>query len=923
MSGIKNKTLTKKDDFRKLMLFCLLAFGLTLAGTLIAAAINGLFPFGTQSVYFSDLASEYSTYLTELWRKLHEGGSIVYSWRTALGGSFWGNIFYYVSSPLNLIALIGKESAIDETVAALIYFRQALAAAFMCFFLSRRRNGTAGPVSALCGILYAFCGWFCAYYFCTIWLDIFVLLPLMLLGIEKIIDEGRPGLYIAALTVMLFSNFYMTYFACVFAILYWLFYFFTYHSFSEYTGEDENRKKVPFLKSGFFRAGVLFAGSSVLSVLMLAVFFVPLLLQMSRNTANLDVSSKAQYFTNITQQISALFSGAEFKSNHFKNYPAAYTGVLSVAALPLLFFNKKISRKEKITSAVLLGIMVLSFNIPMLDYAWHGFRFPTNFPFREAYFFSAVALILVYRLLTNIDGIPKISFITFGAGFVILIGSGVMEKLTRSEGDLAISYVDIAITAVLFICCCVALAVLSKGKKEQCISMFVLLFIFTMFDVTSTFSTNVQLLDWDQPTLDGERQRVEGILDKMDSGAVFERTELCTSWMLNDGSYFDYNGIRQSSSMTAYSTFKLLNDLGLDSNVSNFANYNMQTPVFNSFFGVNNVIERESYADYISASYMSCLNESYRIAETFDSYSVYDFGKALPLGFAADKGLADWKAEEYSAPENQNTLFSAASGLDEDVIIYCDEDERYATVSEEVEVTKTAPHTYFVENTAVGGNGYTPGVELTVTAKTDGMLYVFAQQTADEFSNIVLHVANTVSPAYTTFTSYSTSFFGAVYGAKKGESLKISAYPEQGVTSTIILRVFQIDSDVFNKEYEEIAKGGLMELTELTDTHFSGTVNVEEDDRILCVSVPYDPGWTVKLDGKELGGDDYSLIGGALYGIPVEKGGHTVEFDFALQGLLPGLAISLAAVAGTVVLFVLKRRRCAVQTERKEEADEE
>ena len=113
-----------------------------------------------------------------------------------------------------------------------------------------------------------------------------------------------------------------------------------------------------------------------------------------------------------------------------------------------------------------------------------------------------------------------------------------------------------------------------------------------------------------------------------------------------------------------------------------------------------------------------------------------------------------------------------------------------------------------------------------------------------------------------------------------------------------------LDDAVFNREYEAIVSGGELNLTEFTDTHFEGNIDVA-GDRVLCITVPYDPGWTITLDGRELSVDDYSLIGGALYGIPVTEGTHTVAFDFHVTGLKEGLAATCGAVLASVLFFLI------------------
>lgn len=915
MDSIKDgKIKSQTNDNKKLLLWCGIAFLVTAAGCLIANYVKGHFPFGDYSVLFSDLATEYSIYLNELWDKVHSGGSILYSWRTAMGGVFLGNIMYYVSSPLNIFALIFKKSSIDEILAVLVWVRQALAAGTMCFFLSKKRGGSISYASAVCGILYAFCGWSIGYYYCTIWLDVFVLLPLMLLGIERIIDKKSIVLYSTVLGIMLFSNFYMTFFACVFAVIYWLWYYFSNYSFRDYEINGDEKKQIPFIKSRFFGTGSLFAGASVLSVLILGVIIVPLVLQMSRNTANLDAVSKASYFTNITEQFSALFSGADFNTHLFRSYPAAYTGVLTLVILPLFFLAKKITKKEKIAAGIVAGFMLVSFNVPFLDYLWHGLRFPTNYPFRQAYLFSVIAVILVYNAITNIKSVAPKGFIACGVTFAAIIGVSVVEKTVRAA-DGVISIPDIIITCVLFIAFFGVIMLIRFGRKDQLIPGIVFMLILCIIDGTYTYASNIRSLDWTQSAFDNGAEVMENIVEKAEKNEdeLFYRTEIQNHWMINDGALFGYNGIRQSSSMTSSDTFGFLRSLGMDSNRSNFVEFYQPTPVFMSFMGIKHIVEREDFADYLSYSYLASSNESFRIAESGNGYSIYKLGNALSLGFAAKKELAGWVAGD-NAVDNQISLYGTAAGTDKPVLVYCDKDAEYDIAEDKnMSVEKTGDNTYRIRKTGEiknsDGSDGLAGMKYTVKAEYSGLMYLYVTGDSEDYITYIVEMDNPKNGAATSFYSYSTSFCSGVYGAAAGETIDFYIYPTGTDDTEVYVRAFQVDPTAFNDAYNAISEGGELKLTEFSDTHFKGSINVADDDRILCVTVPYDPGWTVTLDGEKLSKNDIVKIGGALYGIPVAKGTHTVEFNFRLYGLGAGIAVSIFGILVCAGYVIFKKKK--------------
>ena len=90
-------------------------------------------------------------------------------------------------------------------------------------------------MTAAFGILYSFCGFFFAYYWYLKWLVAMVLFPLMILGIERIINERKPALYIFSLSTTLLTSYYMGFMACIFAVLYFLVYYFGRYNITDTT----------------------------------------------------------------------------------------------------------------------------------------------------------------------------------------------------------------------------------------------------------------------------------------------------------------------------------------------------------------------------------------------------------------------------------------------------------------------------------------------------------------------------------------------------------------------------------------------------------------------------------------------------------------------------------------------------------------
>lgn len=895
-----------KKMYLRILPWCVLVFFLSAAASLIAAAVNRIYPFGEKTVLVSDLSGQYMPFLAELYDKVHAGESIFYSWKTGAGGSFFGTVFYYLSSPFNLLVLLFPRSQIQGVMAVLILLRQALSAVTMTVFLSLRKSGKSGIEATICGFLYACCGWFAAYYYNVIWLDVFMLMPLLLLGIEMIIDRSSPKLYMPVLLVMIFSNFYSAYIACIFAIVYWLYYFFTNYTFTEMSGSGKKAVKVGFFKSRFFRTGSIFAFSSVGCVLLLSFMVVPLLLQMSGNESNEQLVPLAAGFSNIAEQISALFSGMTANSNRFDRYPNIYTGVLALVCVPLFFCSKGISVKEKLISAGVLLFLILSFNLKSLDYLWHGFRWPNCFPFRESFMFSCFVLILTHRVLTQPAGIPKKNAAVCAVTLFALLISGAIYVSGNNSEIPVLTGADIGITAALFAVLAVIIF-LSKKKKAAALICSAAILALSFADAVYTVKGNVLLLPEDgyNDYIDNY-EALTSLYAGINDSNVY-RTETARLWLTNDGSYFGTNGLRQASSTADSAVYALFKKLGMDTNLTNYTGYFPQTPAFNSMFGIKHISERKEWDEAFVATYADRADEGYSLASENEIYRMFDYAYALPIGYAVSDKVADWQPEEHMIIDNQNGFFNLACG-ESDILKPSDSDVQITYQAENMNVSEKETHRYSYTAGAATGEGE-PSLVYKFTAVKDGAFYIYFDKLLDTDQYIHIGLLKP-DKNVESFSLVSSTLTSNVYDAKAGDEFYLNVYLNPDSTGELTVRGFQTDGEKMKGAYNKICSYGTLQPDEFRDGYFNGKIAVEGENKILCTSVPYDKGWSITVDGQALPSEEILKIGGALMGFKLTPGEHTVTFSFFPSGLKAGAAISAATLAaGAVLLIIYKKRK--------------
>lgn len=180
---------------------------------------------GDHTVLRMDLYHQYGPLYAEVYDRLTSGGSMIYSWTSGLGGSFLGNLFNYCSSPFALVLLLLGHKNMPEAIAVMIMLKAMFAAAGFTYFINKS-NRDVRKESILFGLLYAFSGYFVAYSWNIMWFDAIAVFPLVMLGIEMIIQHNKPAMYIVTLTYTMITNYYMAFMVCILSVMYFVYFFF-------------------------------------------------------------------------------------------------------------------------------------------------------------------------------------------------------------------------------------------------------------------------------------------------------------------------------------------------------------------------------------------------------------------------------------------------------------------------------------------------------------------------------------------------------------------------------------------------------------------------------------------------------------------------------------------------------------------------
>lgn len=848
--------------------------------------IFSVFPFGSITVMRMDLYHQYGPLFAELYDRIVEHKSLLYSWITGGGSSFLGNYLNYLSSPLSFLIFLFDKEDISYAITFIVALKCILSATSFSYYLKKSFNKDNYFLSAF-GILYAFSAYFLAYYWNVMWLDAMIMLPLIALGIEKIFKTGDIKLYTVSLVILFFANYYMGYMCCIFAVLYFFVCFINTYSndgkLNENAVYEKKYSTKALMNNVFINRGVKFAFASIIAALICAITLVPvfMILKNSSATSGTFPQTFKSYF-DLLDLITSHFALLEttIRSSGDNVLPNIYTGILTFILLPLFLVNNKIKLKEKATYVVLIIFFVFCFNNNCAEYIWHAFHFPNDLPYRYSYMYSFIIAVMGYKTILNFKGI-KVKDIAYTGlaiiSFVIICQKFLTNKMTNST----------IYATIIFVALWCGFLFLLKNKNAQKKTVSFVLVTFILCETIISSIVGLPLNQDNKNYKENYKTYTDAInyIDNKDSG--FYRTELCYLNTRMDPAYYGYNGISVFSSMAYESYSQLQSSLGMQGNKVNSYTYNTQTPVYNMMFNIKYLIQTD-----VSLAPSSNLYK--KIYTTSDKKSnVYESKYNLPIAYCVNSKIDDWVTDEGNPFEIQSDFVKLATGYSNlfKPVEYNSTD--FDAVSGD-DVTENG--TYWLEKSDSSSNYGTETVSLSPTI--DGNLYLYVKssdlKTITVNSEKVSDITQSMEDAYILDLGYHN----------KGDEVLVSldASKMESESTSFDFYCYTADDTVVKNMYNSLA-GNSLNVESYSDTTIKGTVKAKENC-YLYSSIPYDDGWSVYVDGKKA---ETFEIGGTLLAIELTPGQHKIEYKYFPVGFLYGIIISAVTVFGLCVFYIYNK----------------
>lgn len=525
-------------------------------------------------------------------------------------------------------------------------------------------------------------------------------------------------------------------------------------------------------------------------------------------------------------------------------WPNIYCGVAVYQFILLYFANRKVSLKEKAVYGSLLIFFLASFSINVLDYVWHGFHFPNSLPARQSFIYIFLVLFLSFRAFDKKDGNTlKHQAIAFAAAFVFILYA--QEFVDQDHFHFWTYYVAMLFTALY------ALLLWSwKTKRLHRELILYLAMVLTCVESAANFAySSVSTVSRTNYVSDNEA--VMRLRDSVPD-EPFVRFEKVGQRSKDEGAFLQFHAASIFSSMAYKALTSFMRDLGCESSTNAYS-INGSTPLVDALLDVK-------YAFYPSEN----LDPALKLLSEDSGMYLYENPDTFSLGFLVPTVLErDWNTKFENPADVQNDL-CRAMGTDPVLL---------ETV------------------------GQQDGKNYLFTAPEDGIYYVFVT------NGKVKKVEAELPGATRTFDNVNRRYLLEIGLLHRGETVSLSIADDSA--TSLEARTYRFDYDALHALKEELGSQPMTE-TEVTDTRVAGTVNAEESS-VLFTSIPYDKGWSVKIDGKDAETESYL---DTFLSVRVPAGEHTIEFTFFPQGLKLGILITVLSLTLFGLLCAEERRRC-------------
>lgn len=384
--------------------------------------------------------------------------------------------------------------------------------------------------------------------------------------------------------------------------------------------------------------------------------------------------------------------------------------------------------------------------------------------------------------------------------------------------------------------------------------------------------------DYDYDTVDnyqGQLSVIKPLTDNiLDNDDGFYRINQGYEYANNDAMLLGFNGMSHYSSTFNQKVNSLTSRLGFAQ--AHFWNSGHgSTPLTDSLLGVKYYLHNVPVPSFYT-----------KIKDTEYGASSYLNENALSIVYSAPLSDEEMFLDSDNPFTNQNTLLNGIAG------------------------TNLEYFSFPEFNTAGDDSAWS----YSFTAENDGPVYLYMK--SPDFSPTKVLVNGTEVGGYFSHETNCILYLGSF---SPEEKVLIDVLPANPPVHVEHIEIAVLNTDLLESTLQALMANS-MQIIDHQSGRLKGTIYVPEGQKIVT-SIPYDTGWTIKIDGEKVPLQKYAET---FISVETESGKHTVSFTYYPPGFGTGVIIFLITLLVIVFyfhpdivrLFSIKGRKTASDTPR-------
>ncbi len=842
-----------------------------------------------------------------------ENGMTLFSWNMGLGLDVIGQYSYYIlGDPFAYISLLFPMQYLEYAYNILILIRLYCVGLAFIFYakyhykrkinLYKEQNDRKFYNNKILvgAIIYTFSSYtLFAGVRHPYFLNAMILFPLLLWGIDKLLDENKKVPFTALIAISAISNYYFFYMITIMTVIY---------AIIRYVCEYRKEGIKHFLKKLGSAILCFIIGVLIASIILLPTIYAFL------NSARSGEEVVYQYSSEYYKKLFTI----NLLSVYGENW--SYIGVSSIILIMLPILLKR--RKENSTYLIYLIIATIILLVPFLVSIMNGFSFPNN---RWSFIYTFILSYIITLCFDNKYTKKEIKYM-----IIFLIGYSLIAVLAifylKSKPCFKIFLAQIVIAFLI-------MAVIwyqntTNHKKLKSISIvavyaLIIINIFIMsYGLYSHYDKNyanefIELEKCEEnlsTQLGNNKSYEKNIKNIIEQDKSFYRIAKVPHQIQNLSIYYGYNSAECFLSIGNKYVYDLSKEL-VDNNYSTTNNIRGM----GDRTKITTLLGTKYYV--VDDKYKNCIPYAYYLKEKNNGVYTYENKFPLSLGVCYSDYMLREDYEKLNPFEKEDALLKTAvvDNLEDLNGLEINQKDNIDDIrSSYVKV----PYKIIDKNNVLNSNDNVK--EINIVEKNQGLsieiptinnseIYVFIS--GFEFKGTSKHIItasyNNKSISKTIDDKITSAYYQkspqillnlGYYDKAEGEiQLKFSA---KGKYQFKELQVIAVPMNTYEQTIKKLQEDELKEIT-YSNKEIKGKIDIEQDS-ILQISTSYTSGWKAYIDGNKV---NTIKTNTAFIGIPVKKGEHEIRLIYETPYLKQGIILSVVGVTLLVILIIVEKKQ--------------